>query len=265
MADTPTNRLKLVCDSRFVVPVVVDTREQRGFDFYGIAPDLIEIPYAFADMLCDKADGGQELTVPTVVGTLASGDYSLRGYESRVAIERKSPSDIYSTISQGRERFERELERLAAMEFAAVVIECTEVELYTDPPARSQLPPKIVSRSIDAWRVRYGVHFIAPGPRRLAEVKTFRLLERFLKEKATVEEVERATAEVQYGMLLVRLNDLLDADHELLDADRDGGEADVIRAKMDGCWARMGSDAHTRVRALSVELNRAKNANGGAA
>lgn len=251
MADTPTKRLKLVHEGKFVVPVVIDTREQRGFDFYGIAPDLIEIPYAFADMLCDKADGGRDLTVPTVVGTLASGDYSLRGYESRVAIERKSAADLYSTISQGRERFERELERLAAMEFAAVVVECTEVELYTDPPPRSQLPPKIVSRSIDAWRVRYGVHFIAPGPRRLAEVKTFRLLERFLKEKATEEEIERATAEVRYPTLLGQL-------YELSESAGDDGKATAIQRDLSACWEVMTSDQRERVREVANEMTRAK-------
>lgn len=187
-------RPKFVVTGQFIFPVVCDTREQRGFDFFGVAPELFTVPYDFSDLERDKADGSGILGVRTVTGTLRSGDYSLRGFEHRLAVERKSPQDMYSTISQGRERFERELERMSLMDFAAVVIECTELELYCDPPVRSQLPPKIVSRSIDAWRVRYGVHFIAPGPRRLAEVKTFRLLERFAKEHATQDEIQQATA-----------------------------------------------------------------------
>ncbi len=163
-------RPKLVdAEGCFLIPVVVDNREQRPFDFLGLR--------------CDQADGGGPLTIPTVRGTLASGDYSLQGFETRVAVERKSLADLYSTLGQGRDRFERELERLAAMEFAAVVIEATWPELCADPPPHTELPPKIVFRSILAWSVRYPrIHWFPAGPRRLAEVTTFRLLERFLKE-----------------------------------------------------------------------------------
>lgn len=162
-------RPRTVADGTFVGTVVVDTREQLGYRFQGLR--------------CDQADGGGLLTVPTARGTLASGDYSLRGYEDRVAVERKSLADLYGTIGQGRDRFERELARLAELDWAAVVVEATWPELVTDPPPHTQLPPKAVFRSIVAWMVRYPtVHWLACGPRRLAEVTTFRLLERFLKE-----------------------------------------------------------------------------------
>lgn len=164
-------RAKLVDESgRFLVPVVIDTREQ--------------LPFSFEGLTCDAVDGGGPLTIPTCRGTLASGDYSLLGFESFVAVERKSLADLYSTLGQGRERFERELERLAAMDFAAVVIEATWPEIVADPPPHTELPPKTVFRSILAWSVRYPrVHWFPAGPRRLAEVTTFRLLERWLKEE----------------------------------------------------------------------------------
>lgn len=164
------SRPKLVDKTgRFLVPVVIDTREN--------------LPYSFTGLSCDAADGGGPLTVPTVVGTLSSGDYSLLGYETRVACERKSLSDLYGTLGQGRDRFERELTRLAEMEFAAVVIEATWPEVCAEPPSHTKLPPKIVFRSILAWAVRYPrVIWLPAGPRRLAEVTTFRLLERWLKE-----------------------------------------------------------------------------------
>lgn len=157
-------------DGRFLVPVIVDSREQKPFDFAGFS--------------CDAADGGGALTVPTQPGTLKSGDYSLLGYETRVACERKSLSDLYGTLGQGRDRFERELARLAAFDFAAVVIEATWPEVCAEPPAHTQLPPKTVFRSVLAWMVRYpAVRWVPAGPRRLAEVTTFRLLERWLKEE----------------------------------------------------------------------------------
>jgi DNA excision repair protein ERCC-4 len=167
-------RAKSVKGGRFLGTVVIDTREQ--------------LPYSFAGIECDQADGGGPLKVPTVVATLTSGDYSLLGYESRVGIERKSIEDLYSTIGQGRERFERELERLADYDYAAVVIEATWPDILSSPPRHTKLPPKTVYRSILAWSVRYPIQWWAMGNRRLAEITTFRLLERFLKEQACGQE-----------------------------------------------------------------------------
>lgn len=176
-----SSRLKLVdANGRFLVPVVCDTREQ--------------IPFTFEGLSCDQADGGGPLTVPTVRRALASGDYSLAGFEGRVAVERKNLADLYGTLGRGRDRFERELARLSAFEFAAVVVEASWPEICSDPPPHTQLAAKTVFRSIVAWSVRYTqIHWFPAGPRRLAEVTAFRLLERFLREHATAEDLLRAS------------------------------------------------------------------------
>jgi hypothetical protein len=160
---------KLIKNGVFQIPVIIDTREQ--------------LPFSFAGLTCDVSDGGGPLTVPTIRDTLPSGDYSLQGYAG-IAIERKSLADCYHTIGQGRDRFERELLRLSDLKFAAVVIEATWPEVCAEPPPHTLLPPKVVFRSILAWSVRYPrVHWLPCGDRRLAEVTTFRLLERFVKEE----------------------------------------------------------------------------------
>lgn len=155
-------------DCPFVV--VVDTREQASF--------------SFADLRSDAREGSRPLNVPTVVGTLRSGDYSIRGLEDAVAVERKSMQDLYSTLGQGRERFVRELERLAVMEFAAVVVEADWSAMLSTPPPHSSLNPKTVFRSVLAWQQRYPrVHWWPCPNRRFAEITTFRILERFWKER----------------------------------------------------------------------------------
>ena len=78
--------------------IVIDTREQ--------------IPWEFD---ADRVD--------TVVGTLATGDYSLLGSENVVAIERKSLDDFVQTVIRERERFERELARMAGHTLRAVIVE----------------------------------------------------------------------------------------------------------------------------------------------
>lgn len=164
-------RRKRGTTAAFPVRVVIDTREQLGYTFDGI--------------LADARDGGGPLTVSTAVGTLPSGDYSLDGYAERVAVERKSLADLFHTIGQDRDRFERELVRLAAMEFAAVVVEGQWSDIL-DPQPWSQLRPKTVFRSVLAWQQRYPrVHWLMMPDREVAEITTFRILERFHRDHNT--------------------------------------------------------------------------------
>lgn len=54
------------------------------------------------------------------------GDYSIRGMQSAVAVERKSVEDLFLTMTRGLERFKRELERSLdgnGRRFFAVIVE----------------------------------------------------------------------------------------------------------------------------------------------
>lgn len=157
----------------FPAAVLVDTREQ--------------LPYSFAGIPADVTAGGGVWQVATQVMTLASGDYSLDGYATRVAVERKSIADLFGTVGQGRERFIRELERLNEMAFAAVIVEAEWSEIFDSPPGHSRLAPRTVWRSVLAWMQRFPrVHWLPCPGREFAEVATFRVFERFLKEQADV-------------------------------------------------------------------------------
>jgi DNA excision repair protein ERCC-4 len=57
------------------------------------------------------------------IGTLATGDYSIKGLEHVIAIERKSAEDMLGCIGRERERFDREIQRLLAYPVRAVVVE----------------------------------------------------------------------------------------------------------------------------------------------
>lgn len=54
---------------------------------------------------------------------LKEGDYSTPLLVDVARIERKSPTDFASTITWGRERFDREVQRLQALRWKAVVVE----------------------------------------------------------------------------------------------------------------------------------------------
>ena len=148
--------------------VVIDTREQLAF--------------AFASPLSDSRRGS--MVVQTTVRTLPSGDYSLAGYETRLAVERKGLSDLFGTLATGRARFTGELERLSTYDFSAVVVEADWSEICERPPARSRLRPTTIFHSVIAWQQRFPkTHWwMCPG-RAVAEAVTIRILDRFWREK----------------------------------------------------------------------------------
>lgn len=187
-------RARTAADAVAVAPftLVIDTREQ--------------LPWDFADIPADAHQGGPAggcvvvpvVVVPVVVGTLGAGDYSVQGWESRVAVERKSAADLVGTIGQGRDRFERELERLAVMDFATVVVEAELSELKLNPPPHSQLQFKTITRSVQAWQQRYPrVHWMFLPGRRAAMLWGYRVLERWVKERER--ERGKEGAEVEAG------------------------------------------------------------------
>jgi DNA excision repair protein ERCC-4 len=148
--------------------IIVDTREKRGYTFANIKPQ------------------------PSIeIETLQTGDYSIKGMKSIVAVERKSMADAFQTFGKGRKRFERELARLSKMQYAAVVIEEDWMTILTKPPRYSMLKPRTIYVSVIAWQQRFGVHFwLCPG-RDFAEKTTYRLLERFYRDKQTANNKKR--------------------------------------------------------------------------
>lgn len=111
-----------------------------------------------------------------------TGDYSLAGYEGRVALERKSLDDLIGCLTTGRDRFERELARAKELDFFAVIVEAS-MEDVAKGRYRSKLPPHAALQSIMAFQVRYGVNFIWAGNRAGGEYTAYWTLEKYQREK----------------------------------------------------------------------------------
>jgi ERCC4-type nuclease len=99
--------------------------------------------------------------LPTVAGTLATGDYSVKGLETIVAVERKSLSDLLGCIGQHRERFDREIQRLLAYPTRAIVVEAAWADLERGE-WRSQITPSAAIGSVLGW-IAAGVPIIMAG------------------------------------------------------------------------------------------------------
>lgn len=91
-------------------------------------------------------------------------DYSIVGHEGRIQIERKSLSDLVSTMTSRFRRFEAEVRRLHEdCDYSAVVVEASLSQLRAyDGPGRS---PASIEGTIRAWKQRYpACHwYLIPG------------------------------------------------------------------------------------------------------
>ena len=164
--------------------------------FVVVIDDREGLPFSFANIKGDARDGGKRIHVATETARLATGDYTIRtmtgqSYADEIAIERKSHSDLFSTLGNGRERFELELERLNAMSFAAVVIESSWEDIAYRPPEFSRMRPKCVMRSILTYSQRFQhVHWFPMHNRKMAETTCYRLLERYYRDSLRAELAE---------------------------------------------------------------------------
>ena len=113
-------------------------------------------------------------------GALTVGDYSLAGLTDKVAVERKELSDLVQCLGRERERFERELQRGAALDAFAVVIEAGWTDL-SGGHFRSHINPHAACQSVLAFMARYRVPFLFAGSRAAAEYVTWGFLRQYLE------------------------------------------------------------------------------------
>ena len=84
----------------------------------------------------------------TVTSTLPTGDYSIRGLEHVVAIERKSLDDLVGCVGRDRERFDREVQRLLAFPVRILVIESSWEAIESHEPAFPQWRGKVTREAV---------------------------------------------------------------------------------------------------------------------
>lgn len=106
--------------------------------------------------------------------TLTTGDYSVRGLESIVAIERKSLSDLMGCIGTDRPRFDREVQRLLAYPVRALIVE-SKWNVIEAGDYRARISPQAAIGSLLGW-IASGLPVVMAGNHKRAGEYTARLL-----------------------------------------------------------------------------------------
>ncbi len=116
------------------VTAIIDTREQLPLDLTPLA---------------------------TTRATLPTGDYSVRGLEHVVAVERKTLSDLVACVGRERKRFDREVQRLLAYPVRALIVESTWATIEAGR-YRSDIKPQAVVGSLLGW-IAAGIPVVMAG------------------------------------------------------------------------------------------------------
>ena len=112
--------------------VIIDTREQD---------QLFKRPPKGLMVVRDKLD---------------AGDYSIRGFESSIAIERKHLSDLHQSLGRERERFKRELDKLRLYDCKWLAVESTESDCLSFQQFGG-MHPNAIRQSLASIECRYGI------------------------------------------------------------------------------------------------------------
>ena len=146
--------------------VIIDTREKTPWMFHG----------------------EMEVYDP-IHAKLDTGDYSLKGYEDRFCIERKSAvSEIGNNVLE--KRFQREIQRMSKFSHAFLLFEFSYADILGFPE-NSNLHPKVKDKikvrgpfivsCLSAIQINYGIHIIPAGDPYTAEKIAVSLMKRFMK------------------------------------------------------------------------------------
>jgi len=138
--------------------IVIDTREQE--------------PYGF-ECACVRKK-------------MPAGDYSVEGYESIVAVERKSIHDLVQTVIHDKNRFNRELAILRDYQAACIVTECS-LDTFLRGKRINHVDPLAVLGAVLYIEHDYGIPVHWCGSRPAARLFTEQFLRMFVRVGADVQ------------------------------------------------------------------------------
>lgn len=120
--------------------ILVDTREKKPLSF-SIGSDIEEIKKT----------------------KLATGDYSVQGFEDKIMVERKASVDeVFMNLGVQWERFEREMERAKLYKYKYLVIEASMREIYKGS-RYSQMSGRFIMARLLYLQFKYGINVIFAG------------------------------------------------------------------------------------------------------
>ena len=136
--------------------IIIDTREQEPYEF-------------------------DSETVEVKRQALDAGDYSLKGFETEVSIERKSLADYVQSVIKQRDQFMKEVKKLSEIQHRCIVVE-GDLSDIMGKRYRSGVHPNSVLGATLSLIVDYNIPVCFCSDRQLARTFTEMYLKRVYKK-----------------------------------------------------------------------------------
>jgi ERCC4-type nuclease len=140
------------------IPLVVDTQERTHGHEWEFDSDSFTVEYR----------------------TLKTADYTVKGLEDQICVERKSLGDAVGTLIGDWPRFRRQLYRMAAYDFPLIVIECDIADIFDHKYESDALPASVLGR-INGILIDHAIPVVCWGRRATA----IAMVERYLTQLVT--------------------------------------------------------------------------------
>lgn len=147
------------------INLIIDTREQQPLPFH---------PTGMIEGVKSKK--------------LNCGDYSIEGYENEIAVERKSPSDLFGTLGKGHTRFKKELQRAKDYDYFAIIVETPFFDVYEkcfEGAEYSSMAGDVIIKQCFTIKFKYGVDVIFCNNRSEASAIIRQIFRGWLKSRKT--------------------------------------------------------------------------------
>ena len=117
---------------------------------------------------------------------LKTGDYSIKGYETKIAIERKSLGDLFGTLGGGNKRFKKELERSKNLEYFAIIIDGSFRDIRDknfDNSWRTKMKGYVINKILFTLHVKYGINIFMCNDRRESKSVIKQIFDAYIRMK----------------------------------------------------------------------------------
>lgn len=138
--------------SKLDIFVIKDTREQKGWDFHP-----------------EEKKPGKLCILGTEIATLDAGDYTIKGYEDIIRIERKMGfAELFGNMTplDHKERFEREMEKLRDIKHKYILVETSinnDMLGMAPPQFRGGIPSSAVMKWLLKLEMEYNIRTLFVG------------------------------------------------------------------------------------------------------
>lgn len=123
------------------------------------------------------------------VQKLDVGDYTIKGHQHRISIERKSLADLFQTLGKGHKRFKQELKRSESLDYFAIVIDGTYTQAlkkYFPHSHYTQMKGEVIIKILFTLHIKYGINIFFCDGRAEAKKLVKSIFEAYLRNSGSI-------------------------------------------------------------------------------